>query len=252
MPAKATSRRISRKPLYAEVVEGIREMIIGGRLTPGARLVESELCEMFGISRTPFREALKLLESEGLVVLKPNRGATGSVMTEQEITDLFELVASLERSAVELAVQRMDDKALAKLRKQHDRMMKLHAAHKRRECFQVDYEIHQLIVAATGNAALITTHAGFMVRTRRARYLALSLQSRWDESMHEHEQFMTAIEQRDGRLAGELMLAHVSQTGQVVREAFLSANPAGKKVRPASRGTRPGANKRDPQPVTSK
>ena len=132
MPAKATSRRISRKPLYAEVVEGIREMIIGGRLTPGARLVESELCEMFGISRTPFREALKLLESEGLVVLKPNRGATVSVMTEQEITDLFELVASLERSAVELAVQRMDDKALAKLRKQHDRMMKLHAAHKRR------------------------------------------------------------------------------------------------------------------------
>lgn len=220
MPVLNGSRRISRTPLHAEVVKALREMILGGTLAPGARLVESELCSAFGLSRTPFREALKLLESEGLVVLKPNRGASVSVMTEREVADLFEVVANLERTAVELTVQRADEKGLRKLRRRHDRMMKLHAARKRRECFQADYEIHQLIVALTGNAVLMNTHAGLMSRTRRGRYLALSLQSRWDESMQEHEAFMSAIERRDSHLAGQLMREHVLHTGRVVRDAF--------------------------------
>ena len=224
MPVGPVKRHSARKPLSAEVVEGIREMIIGGKLKPGARLIENELCELFGISRTPFREALKLLESEGLVVLKPNRGATVSVMTEREIADLFEVVASLERSAVEMAVQRLDPKGISLLRKQHDRMIRFYEDRKRRECFQIDYEIHQQIVRGTGNALLISTHAGLMARTRRARYLALSLQSRWDESMSEHENFMLAIERGNARRAGEMMLEHVLQTGLVVREAFIQSS----------------------------
>ncbi len=233
MSTGPVSRHISRKPLSAEVVEGIREMIIGGKLKPGARLIESELCELFGISRTPFREALKLLESEGLVVLKPNRGATVSVMTEREISDLFEVVASLERSAVEMAVRRLDTKGVGMLRSQHDRMIRFYEDQKRRECFQIDYEIHQHIVKATGNALMIATHAGLMARTRRARYLALSLQSRWDESMAEHENFMLAIERGNARRAGEMMLDHVLQTGLVVREAFISSSQPPLQSKPA-------------------
>lgn len=221
----STSRRpISRKPLHAEVADELREMIIGGKLAPGLRLIENDLCAQFETSRTPFREALKVLETEGLVVLRPNHGARVSVMTASEVADLFELVANLERIAVELAIDRLTDKDLNKLRRMHGRMIKLSKAGRRRECFQVDYEIHQLIVSLTRNVQLIATHAGLMVRTRRGRYLALFSQARWDDSMTEHEDFMAAIEQRNADLAGQLMRKHVLETGAVVLEALHPTN----------------------------
>lgn len=216
----ASHRHIQRRSLHEEVVYELREMIIGSVLKPGDRIVESDFCEMFDISRTPLREALKVLETEGLVTLRPNRGARVSEFSEKEVSELFEVIANLERVAVELAVERMDGSHLQHLERLHKRMIRLYEKRRRRECFEADYEIHKQIVALTGNSILMETHAGLMTKARRGRYLALFSQERWVESMAEHEELMAAIAAGNSALAGDVMRRHVIRTGVVVRETL--------------------------------
>ena len=96
-----TKRPLRWRSLHAEAVETLREMIIGGELAPGARLVEAELCALFAISRTPLREALRVLEVEGLVTFYPNRGAVVSTISPEEVVQQFEVLANLERIALD-------------------------------------------------------------------------------------------------------------------------------------------------------
>ena len=215
-------QRIKRKALHEETVDTLREMIIGGKLASGERLVEHQLCEALGISRTPLREAFKLLEKEGLVDLRPNRGVHVSEMTPQGIVDLFEVVSDLERLAVDLAVQRMADKDFRNLQRRHETMIRQYQAGRRRECFQSDFDIHNFLVGKTGNQLLIDCHSTLMIRARRGRYLALFSQERWDEAMHEHEQLMEAIGGRDKDAAAQLMHKHVTRTGQVLHQTLLN------------------------------
>lgn len=216
-------RPIRRRTLFDEAVAGLRELILSGRLAPGERLVEAELCESFAISRTPLRQALKLLETEGLVTLHRNRGAYVCVMTAQEVAELFEVVSDLERLAVRLAVERMSDADLERLEKRHERMMRHYRAGKRRPCFDADYAIHNYIVEKSGNSLLVSTHATLMARARRERYRALFSQERWDEAMSEHEAFMAAILARDSEEAGRLMYEHVMRTGRVLQREIQNA-----------------------------
>jgi len=209
-----------RKSLHARAVHEIRELIISGDLKPGDRLLEHDLCEKFGISRTPLREALKILEKEGLVDLRRNRGALVSEMSPDEVTELFEFVSNIERVAVELAIERMEPKHLRRLQNMHDKMIRLYREGQRRECFQTDYEIHTFIVSLAGNSILAETHNGLMARTRRGRYMSLFSQVRWDEAMEEHEQIMAAINRHDIKIAGDVMRRHVKQTGTVIRDTL--------------------------------
>ncbi len=218
---KALQTPLTRqKSLHARAVHEIREMIISGHLKPGDRLLEIDLCEKFGISRTPLREALKILETEGLVDLRRNRGALVAAMTPHEVTELFEFVSNIERVAVELAIERMEAKHLRRLQNMHDKMMRFYNEGRRRECFQTDYEIHTFIVSLAGNSILTETHKGLMARTRRGRYMALFSQVRWDEAMEEHEEIMAAINRHDVKNAGDVMRTHVKQTGTVIRESL--------------------------------
>ncbi len=210
----------SASSLHAQAVYEIRELIISGHLKPGDRLLENELSERFGISRTPLREALKILENEGLVNLRKNRGAVVSSMSPHEVAALFEFVAHIERSAVELTIERMQAKHLRRLQNMHDKMIRLYEAKRRRECFQTDFEIHTFLVSLCGNPLLIETHNSLMARTRRGRYMALFSQSRWDEAMEEHQQIMAAINNQQALVAGDVMRTHVKQTGTVIRETL--------------------------------
>ena len=231
MPVPATpTNRIRRSSLHAEMVEILRELIIGGELVPGDRLREAELCARFGVSRTPLREALKILETEGLVTLQPNRGATVSRISPDEIRELFEVIANLERIALELAVARMDERAMKKLLRMHERMMRHYRAGRRRACFQVDFDTHNAIVALSGNSLLVATHEGLMVRARRGRYMALFSQHRWDQSMTEHEEIIAAIAQRDAAKASELMRRHVLETGKVICQRLEAENRSEKRI----------------------
>lgn len=225
--SKITGKRpLRRRALHLEAVDSIREMIIGGQLSPGARLVEAELCETFGISRTPLREALRVLETEGLVRFFPNRGAEVSKISSQEVLEQFEVVANLERVALELAMARMKPADLNRLNRMHERMLLLYEDRKRRRCFQKDYDIHDRIVSLAGNAVLENLHRTLMVRSRRVRYFALHSESRWSESMAEHDAFMQAINAGDADTASILMRDHVLRTGAIVSDFVSSREDA--------------------------
>ncbi len=213
-------RAIVRRSLHDEVAESLRDMIVENELAPGERIDEKHLCKLFAISRTPLREALKVLASEGLVELMPNRGARISMITSREVEEMFELASGIERLAVELAVERATAGELDEMRATHQRMIEFHGAGRRSDYFRLNQRIHNGIIALTGNAVLIDTYAELMRKIRRARYMAIMSQARWDESVHEHKDLMDALMDRDGARAGSVLLKHVRETGEAVRNSI--------------------------------
>jgi DNA-binding GntR family transcriptional regulator len=196
------------KPLHETVVERLRDMIVEGELASGERLHDSNLARILQVSRTPVREATKLLATEGLVDLLPGRGARVAELSIEDILDLFETIAGIERHACELAAERMSEGDLGKLQRAHKRMARHHAAGERQPYFKLNHEIHLAIVDASKNATLQAIHASLMSRARRARYAALASHARWIEAMGEHELIMAALMERDSRRAGEIMRQH--------------------------------------------
>lgn len=210
--------RIARRSLHKEVTSQLRDMIVEQELSPGERIDEKRLCDLFGISRTPLREALKVLASEGLIELLPNRGARVTKISAEETAELFDVVAGLERMAAEIVAERADDRAIAPIRALHDRMAKHHDARRRSKYFSINHQIHNLIVAQAGNGELRKLHDSLMAKIRRSRYAAIMSQERWDESMREHCEIIDALEAHDAPRAGRVMLDHVRRTGTVVRQ----------------------------------
>ncbi|MBE0531417.1 MAG: GntR family transcriptional regulator [Rhodospirillales bacterium] len=219
-------RSIERRSLHRDVADQIRDMIVEGELPPGERVNEGALSEQFGISRTPLREALKVLASEGLVELRPNRGTRVSAITPEEVGELFEAVSGIERMAGELAALRMTERDIERLKALHERMERHYEAGERHEYFRLNQQIHNTIVSLAGNSILEATHASLMVRVRRARYMAIQSPERWHESVQEHRAIMQALEARDSAAAGDLILNHVLRTGVVVKQFFVASGPA--------------------------
>jgi len=211
------------RPLHAEVVDRLRDMIVEGEIAAGARLHEINLAQRLRVSRTPLREALKLLANEGLVELLPGRGARVGRQTPEGVIELFEVISGLERLAAELAAARMTSRDMQRLQKLHERMAAHFHAGERHEYFALNHQIHMLIVAASKNATLIATHAGLMLRARWGRYTALASNERWNEAMAEHEALMAAFIARDAAQAGHILYQHDLRTGQTTREILSKA-----------------------------
>jgi DNA-binding GntR family transcriptional regulator len=214
--------RLQRTGLHEETMDRLRSLIVRGDLAPGETLVEADLSEALGISRTPLREALKLLASEGLVELRLNRSAMIAPLRQEEIEEIFEAVSGIERVAAELAALRMTDGDLEKLDNLQERMERLHDIGKLRDYFELNQQIHGFIVTCSRNRALKATHDSLLSRAERARFFALSSQGRWDESVQEHRALLAALKQRDAERAGRLLAHHVIRTGIVVREILNS------------------------------
>jgi DNA-binding GntR family transcriptional regulator len=214
------------KPLHETVVGRLRDMIVEGELASGDRLHDANLARVLQVSRTPIREATKLLAAEGLVDLLPGRGARVSELSAEDILDLFEAIAGVERHACELAAERLSERELHKLQKAHKRMARHHDAGERQPYFKLNHEIHLAIVDAAKNATLQAIHTSLMSRARRARYAALESQARWIEAMEEHEQIMAALAARDSRRAGDIMRQHDLGTALSI-VAALKPSPKG-------------------------
>ena len=214
------NRLIMRRSLHDEVLHQLRDMIVEGELAPGERISEKLLCERFGISRTPLREALKVLATEDLIELQPNRGARVAMITPDEIRERFEVLSSLERLAGELAVERASADAIAKLRALHARMKTHHNQGERHEYFQLNQQLHNAMIELADNAVLAATHENLMAKVQRPRFLALLSQERWDESVREHEAILDALQARNAELLGKLMAEHVRHTGKILRQVL--------------------------------
>lgn len=217
---RRAGRGLPRASLHAQVIDRLRDMIVEGDLAPGSRIVEADLCADLSISRTPLREALKVLASEGLVELLPHRGARVTEVTAEDATHLFELIAGLEGLAAELACARMSERDLERLRTMHERLERYHAARRRHDYFRTNQRIHHLIVTLAANPILTSTHERLLARARRARYLAILSEERWDEAMREHHDLLDALQQRDPVRAGTMWRRHVQRTGEVLRAAL--------------------------------
>ncbi len=200
---------IARSLLHEEIVSRLRTLILEGELLPGSRISERDLCDQFGISRTPLREALRVLASEGLVDLLPHRGARVSRLSQPQLREAFEIVAALEALAGELACERISETQLVEIEALHARM----AEHRRRgelaDYFACNQAIHEAINRAAGNAQLTEMYALMSNRVRRARYLANHSPERWAEAMREHDAILDALRRRDGATCSALLRAHL-------------------------------------------
>jgi DNA-binding GntR family transcriptional regulator len=217
--ARRDPRPIERpRALHAAVLDRLRDMIVEGDIAVGDRLHEIDLAAKLQVSRTPLREALKLLATEGLVELLPGRGARVSALTPEAVGELFEVISGLERLAGELAAARMSKRDFERLKRMHDRMAEHFAAKNRHDYFALNHEIHVAIVAAAKNANLAAVHASLMAKARRGRYAALASDDRWREAMGEHEALMAALADRDAQRAGEILSRHDQRTGETTMQ----------------------------------
>lgn len=207
---------LRRIALHERVASQLRDMIIHGTLRPGTRIAEGVLCVQLDVSRTPLREALKTLCAEGLVELRPNKGAKVAPLRQPETLELFETVAGLERIAAEHAAERLSIADLKKLERLHDRMEACHARGDLKPYFACNQSIHLAIVGGANNKILRDTHAVLHTRMSRARYAALFAPQRWSDSVDEHRRIMDALRARDATRAGIEMHAHVWRTGQII------------------------------------
>ena len=205
-----------RTSLHEEIVASLRDMILDGELEPGQWIPELKLCADLAISRTPLREALKVLASENLVTLMPNWGAVVTGIVPREIADLFEVMDVLESAIGRLVAARATDAEVAAVEAMHKTMVEHHRKGDRSGYFAANQAIHQRFADLTGNRALAATYAGFAGKIRRARRLANISDARWAESVREHEAFTAALVRRDATVFANLLQDHSRRTSAVV------------------------------------
>jgi DNA-binding GntR family transcriptional regulator len=208
--------RMPRAGLHEQAATRLRTLIVRGDLLPGQHLLENDLSEALGVSRTPLREALRQLASEGLVELRLNRSAIVAPLRREELTELFEALSGIERCAAELAATRMGARDIEQLETMQERIEWHRDRGELREYFEINQQIHRAIVGFARNGVLKLTHDVLLPRAERARFFGLSVLGRWDESVRDHQEILTALRDGDGDRAGKLLGHHVRRTGEVV------------------------------------
>jgi DNA-binding GntR family transcriptional regulator len=201
--------KVERQRLHDTVVDHLRTFIVEGALAPGMKLNERELCERLGISRTPLREALKVLAAEGLVEISPNRGATVSQMSEAEIREMFELLSGLEAFSGELACERITPAELAEIKVLHYEMLACRAQNDLSGYYVRNQAIHDRINEAARNTALRQVYVTMNRRLQALRFRSNFQTTKWDSAILEHEEMIRALEARDGKRMAAILRAHL-------------------------------------------
>ena len=212
--------RIERASLHDVVVSRIRDMIIEGYIAVGERIHEGQLCQQLGISRTPLREALKVLASEGLVELFPNRGAVVYRLTRKEVRDMMDVLAHLERMAAPLTCQNASDEKIGEIRRLHDEMLGFSATRARLHYFKLNQQIHSMLIASSGNKPLYMVHDILLTRMKRIRYIGDRTEETWAAAIAEHEEMMVALEARDGERLAKTLVDHVTESWERVKSVI--------------------------------
>ena len=209
---------IVRRGLHEEVAVRLRAMLVEGRIAPGGKLNERELCEMLKVSRTPLREAIKLVAAEGLVDLLPNRGAIAVKLTESDVLHAFEVLAQLEGLSGELAAQRITTAELAEIKAMHYEMLACFARKDLPGYYQRNAEIHAAINAAAKNPVLTKLYREVNARVQSLRFRTNQNQAKWKSAVKEHEQMLAALEAHDGARLRAVLVEHLLRKRDAVLE----------------------------------
>ena len=194
--------------------ESIEEEIATGRLLPGTRLDEVELAARFGVSRTPLREALRLLLGEGLVETRPQRGTVVAQVTPQRLIEMFEVMAELEAMCARLAARRLSDAELAEIEAAHEACRGSAAARDADAYFYANERFHYAIYAASHNTFLFEQSAALQRKLRPYRRLQLRVRNRPQRSFEEHQAIVDALREGDADQAQRAIRSHVVVQGE--------------------------------------
>ena len=214
---------IPRGSLHEQVAQRLRQMLVEGRIAPGAKLNERELCEALDCSRTPLREAIKRLAAEGLVELLPHRGAVAVSMDEQSVRDTFEVMAGLEALSGELAAQRITDEELAEIRAMHYEMLAAYTRQDLSAYYRLNAQIHRAINAAAKNPVLGATYDRINARLQALRFRSNQDGAKWAAAMQEHEKMIEALSRRDVAAMRQVLASHLQNKLAVVLEQLEAA-----------------------------
>jgi DNA-binding GntR family transcriptional regulator len=207
---------IPRAGLHEQVAQRLRQMLVENQIAPGAKLNERELSEVLQVSRTPLREAIKMLAAEGLVELLPNRGAIAVELTEDDVLHTFEVMAGLEALSGELAAQRVTDAELAEIRAMHFEML---AAYTRRDLsayYRLNSAIHRAVNAAAKNPVLTATYNQVNARLQALRFRTNQDEAKWKQAMAEHDRMIEALGKRDAAAMRKVLMEHLDHKRDVV------------------------------------
>jgi len=218
--AAASHGRSSVATLPGAVAEQLRRLITEGELAPGARLNERGLGVQLGVSRTPLREAFRLLEADGLVALHPNRGAQVVALSEDDVREYFEMIGALEALAGELACRRIGDAEIVEIKALTFEMLACHARRDLPSYYDRNRQIHDRINLAAGNARLRQTYASLNLRIQHLRFRSNYDDEKWSRAAQEHAQMVEALEARDAAGLAVLMRRHLQQKGEAVLEGM--------------------------------
>lgn len=209
---------IPRQVLHQEVATRLRQRLVEGQIAPGAKLNERELSESLQVSRTPLREAIKMLAAEGLVELLPNRGAVAASLSAQDVADTFEVIAGLEGQSGALAAQRITPAELAEIQALHYEML---AAFTRRDLstyYRLNAQIHTLINAAARNPVLTHTWRTVNARLQALRFRSNFDEAKWARAVDEHERMVALLAARDADGLHRLLVQHLEHKRDAVLE----------------------------------
>ena len=223
------SHAVPRATLHAQVAQRLRQMLVENRIAPGAKLNERALSEALNVSRTPLREAIKMLAAEGLVELLPNRGAIAVSLTEADVLNTFEVMAGLESQSGALAAERITDVELNEITAMHYEML---AAYTRRDLpayYRLNAAIHSAINHAAKNPVLTATYQQINARLQALRFRSNQDDAKWKAAMAEHDQMIAALAARDAAAMQRVLMQHLSNKRDVVAQQLRALNSATQK-----------------------
>lgn len=209
---------IPRRTLHDEVAGRLRTMLVEGRIAPGAKLNERELCELLHVSRTPLREAIKRMAAEGLVDLLPNRGAVAVRLGENDVVHVFEVLAELEGLSGELATQRITVAEIAEIKALHYEMLAAYSRKDLHSYYSLNAQIHGAINSAARNPVLAKAYREINARVQALRFRTNQNEEKWKRAVKEHEQMLAALESRDAVGLRAILVEHLLRKRDAVLE----------------------------------
>jgi DNA-binding GntR family transcriptional regulator len=208
---------LTNRPLYHDVAERLRAQIFAHTLAPGSWLDEQSLAVEFGISRTPMREAIKVLASEGLVTMKPRRGAYVTEVERQDVEQIFAVIAELEGFAAKEVAIKASEAQLNQLDNLHLKLEKAAADRDVERFFEINVQFHELIMEIAGNRWMNDVIADLRKVLKLQRRDSLSRAGRLQNALNEHRNILNALIKRDGDAAKLAMQAHLARGLEATR-----------------------------------
>lgn len=211
-------------PLRDVVFHTLREAILKGELRPGERLMELQLASKLGVSRTPIREAIRMLEQEGLAVTIPRKGAEVAKMTEKDMEDVLQIREALDELAVQVACDKMTAQQLKELTLTMKNFENAIQAEKLKKIIEYDVEFHDIIYRATDNPKLVTLLNNIREQIYRYRVEYLKGKENYPMLIKEHEEIVTALKLKNKERVADAMRVHIRNQAEAVKNIIQEQN----------------------------